>query len=111
MTRPTLTDLRDELRRGGAAEGDVRCEGWHLDGACLESGVVIVNPMPSYVISACHELLHRMHPKWGHKRIDRELRHLLYEASSDDVAAFYRAYRRKARKLSRPVTVQPTTKD
>lgn len=101
---PTLADLCDELRRGGIVESEIRSPEYHIDGVCLEDGTIVLNQKPSYVLVALHELLHRMHPRWGEARVERESHYVLQRMSDDDVARFYRRSRRRATVRRRPVT-------
>ena len=104
--RPTVADLWDELRRGGLAEATLLNGKYHLDGACVGGAICFVDPRPSYVLSCLHELLHRMHPRWQEKRIEAESRRLLSEMSAADVTRFYRSAKRRARRFTKPVTIE-----
>ncbi len=76
----------------------------HIHGLC-SGKEVIVNPVPSTVDTICHELIHRLHPRWGEKRVWREARRLVRDLSDDEAKKWYRTYQRVARK-ARTVTVE-----
>jgi hypothetical protein len=102
---PTLTDLRDELRRGGVVEADVHDAREHIHGLCYPDGRIIVSPKAKTVETLLHELTHRQHPGWGEARVQRETAYVLRRMSDEDVASLYRLYRRMARKARKPITV------
>jgi hypothetical protein len=106
MTRPTLDDMRDELEKGRILESDLRSKSHHIAGYCdFIAGQVHVNPRPMIVEALLHELIHRRHPKWSEKTVDREAKALLSKMTEDQVATFYRRYQLLARKRRAPKSV------
>lgn len=104
--RPTLDELRDELGRGGIVEAEIRNPGSHISGYCdHDTQIVVVNPKPELTDTILHELMHRRWPRWGEARVRGETRRLLSTMTDADVAAFVRAYRRRAHRLRRPVAL------
>jgi hypothetical protein len=67
----------------------------HLDGLC-EGGLVTVNPVPSVVETCAHEILHRIRPRWGERRVYREARKLLASMGDTEVRKWYRTFQRVA---------------
>ena len=99
MTHPTLDEIKTELARGGIVEAPISADGLHVAGCCdLVTGIVAVNPLPELADTIIHELTHRMHPRWGEKRVERETKWLMRRMGDADVAAVVRLYRRKAHK-------------
>lgn len=105
---PTLDDLWAEFRRGRIVEAMLIEPGYHLHGLCdYDSGAVLVNPQPHTVAVLLHELLHRRFPRWGEARVERETHRIVSRMTDAEIASWYRAYRRTARRLTRPVVVEP----
>ena len=92
---------------GGLVEASLRNDKFHLDGACVGGASCFVDPAPSYVLAALHELLHRRFPRRREKWIDHESRRLLGEMTAQDLRKFYNAHRRRARRFTKPVVIQP----
>jgi hypothetical protein len=70
------------------------------------SGNVYVDPVPNLVDTLIHELLHRRYPRWGEKRVSDTAHRLTMAMSDDERRAWYRAYQRAAKRLSKPVHVE-----
>lgn len=94
--------LRDEMKRGGVHEADIRDPAWHLDGLC-EGEKVYVNPAPGVVEVLLHELCHRRFKKWGERRVLSETRRLVGYLSERELREWYRQYQRVAVKRKTPV--------
>lgn len=103
----TLEEVRAALRKGGVAEGEILNDENHVSGICREDGTIVLNPAPGVVEVLLHELIHRLHWRWGEKRVQAEAGRLLSRMTDHDVRAFYRAYRKRAKKLPSPVTLKP----
>lgn len=100
----TLTELREELARGGIVEAENRDSGHHISGYCdHDTQVVVVNPRPELADTVLHELAHRRYPRWGETRVKFETLRLLSHMTDADVADLCRAYHRRARRLKRAV--------
>ena len=98
---PSLDDLRDELDRGRVWECSLRDPHWRLDG--LQDGEnIYIDPRPAILETLCHELLHRMKPRWSERRVTREARRLLSQMGETEIATWWRRYQRIKRK-GRPV--------
>jgi hypothetical protein len=99
-----LKQLRAELKKGGIHEAPLKAKGWHLDGLCdHEKGAVYVDPAPTITEILLHELLHRLYPRWGEKRVDRTARQLLRGMTSRQVRWWAREYQHTKRTLKDPV--------
>ena len=106
MTHATLEELADEFRKGKIVEALLIEPGYHIHGLCdYDTGHVLVNPQPHTVAVLLHELIHRRHPRWGEARVERETSRLIGRMSDAEVALWYRAYQKAAKKFTRPVRV------
>lgn len=100
-----LKRLRAELKKGGIHEAQLRAKGWHIDGLCdHEKGAVYVDPAPTITEILLHELLHRMYPRWGEKRVDKTSRQLLRAMTSRQVRWWARNYEQIKHTLTTPVS-------
>ena len=105
--RATLEEVWAELQKGAITEAALHDPLMHVDGLCdYGSQRVYVNPKPSLVETLLHELIHRRWPRWGEKRVDTEAKRLLCEMSNAEVAKWYRAFQRTARKRKSPRVIE-----
>ncbi len=108
MIHVTLAELAAEFRRGKIVEAVLIEPQYHVHGLCdFESGAVLINPQPHTVAVLLHELIHRRYPRWGEARVERETQRLVARMSDAEVMTWYRNYQRVARKVPRPVRVDP----
>ena len=99
-----LKTLREEFRKGGIHEAQLKAHGYHLDGLCdFDKGAVYVDPAPSVVETLLHEVLHRRYPRWGEARVDRTANRLLRSMNSRQVQWWYRQFKRHKTTLKTPV--------
>ena len=103
MSVPDLSDLYDELERGKVYECSLRDPRWHLDGL-REGDSIYIDPRPAILEAVLHELLHRLKPSWGERRVTSEARRLLARMKDGDMATWWRAYQRIKRKCA-PVEI------
>ena len=68
MTQPDLDDLWDELHRGKVYECSLYSPKAHFDGL-MEGGVIYIDPRSALLETLLHELLHRLKPRWGERRV------------------------------------------
>lgn len=73
-----------------------------LDGMC-QGRMVYINPAPSVVETAIHELVHRVRPRWCERRVMRESRRILVQLGDRGVRRWYRQYRHVARQRASTV--------
>ena len=99
----TLAELWAELGKGGVTEAHITAPDMHVDGLCVFPHQVYVNPAPNIVLTLLHELMHRRHPRWSERRVDRESKALLGHMSDKDVKRWYRAYQKAKRVSTRTV--------
>lgn len=59
---------------------------------------ITINPAPSVVDSAIHEILHRLHPEWSENYVRRTTAYLLRRMTDEEVQAFYLEFQKRARK-------------
>lgn len=97
--------LRDELKRGGVHEADIRDPKWHIDGLC-DGRKVYVNPAPGVVEALIHELTHRRYPRWSETRVLSESKRLMAFLSEREVREWYRTFQRVAVKRKTPVRLE-----
>ncbi len=99
--------VRAEMKKGRIFEAAlVSEEGECLDGMVEKAtGDIYIDPGPQLVELFIHEALHRAFPRWGERRICKTA-HLLVMAMSDaERRSWYRAYRKTAKKMTKPVMV------
>lgn len=95
QAHPTLDEIRAELRKGRIYEAAISEAGLHISGVCHSDGKIVVNKYsPELADTIAHELIHRMHPRWGEKRVHRETARLIRGMTETEVAALIKAYRR-----------------
>jgi hypothetical protein len=92
--------LRDEvwreLRKGrDIKEAYVNGDKEGLDIYGLNDGqTVYVNPAHVLVETAIHELIHRVKPRWGERRVRAETQRIVKTFEDADVLRWYRQYQR-----------------
>ncbi len=59
---------------------------------------ITVNPAPSVVDSAIHEILHRLQPSWSESYVRRTTTLIMRRMTDEEVAAFYDEYTKRAKK-------------
>lgn len=102
-SRISIEDVWNELQRGRVYQCSLRDPQWHLDGY-RRGESVYVDPRPAIVLTLLHELLHRLRPTWGERRVDTESKRLISRMSGADMARWWAAYNRIKRK-TKPVEV------
>lgn len=109
VSHPTFADLMGELRRSPVIAAKIKDEAQHVGGLCYEpGGLIVIDEAVCTAEVITHEVLHRMHPRWGERRVEREADYLMRRMSDEDVARLYRTYRRVRYQRSRPVILPPT---
>lgn len=100
--------VSEELRKGLIFEAPiVGSADHHIEGLCnWETQEVTVNPAPNVVDTLIHELLHRRFPKWSEERVRVETWRVMRQMSDTDVQAWYRKYKRLARRKTKPVRLR-----
>jgi hypothetical protein len=105
-TKAHLDDLWAEFQRGKIVEALLVEPHYHVHGLCdYDSGAVIVNPQPHTVAVLLHELLHRRYPRWSEARVEAEALRLLGSMDDATVATWFKAYRKAAKRMKRPIQV------
>ena len=101
-----MAELRTEFAHGNVFQAEIHSEGELVEGLYEPaSGAVYVDPVPNVVDTLIHELLHRRYPRWGEKRVSETAHKLVTSMSDEERRAWYRAYKKVARKMTRPVRV------
>jgi hypothetical protein len=114
MPRHTVKQLVEavssELRRGLVFEARIiGGPDEHVEGVCrFDSQEITVNPAPNVVDTLIHELLHRRFPTWSEERVRRETWRVMKQMTPEDVAVWYRKYKRLAKRKSKPVRLRST---
>lgn len=67
---------------------------------------ITVNPAPSVVDTAIHEILHRLHPTWSENYVRRTTTLIMRRMTDAEVSAFYDEFQRRARKRKRPMRIE-----
>ena len=86
-----LISVLAELGAGGIAEGAIHDAASFTSGLC-EGRSVTIDPDVDVVMVLIHELIHRLHPAWGERRVDSmtmALARRLSEAQLRQIAAEY----------------------
>ena len=90
-------DVWAELRKGnGIVTAYLSMPGYHLDGLC-EGTKVYVNPVPSQVETIIHELIHRVRPRWGERRVRSTAQQLLSRMDDREVKRWHRQFQKVTR--------------
>lgn len=101
-----LADLVEEFHKGEIYEAPLESDGEHCLGAMTEDDQrVYVDPAPLVVEILFHELLHRRHPRWGERRVERTAARLLAHLSDQQKRRWYLCYQLAVRRQSWPVKV------
>lgn len=96
-----LASVEDELTKGLIFEAPIvsTTNSEHIEGLCSwETSKITVNPSVSVVDTLIHELLHRRYPKWSEERVRVHTWRLMRSLTPHDVQAWYRTYKRLAKK-------------
>ncbi len=101
-----MTELRAELAKGRVYQSEIQSDGELVEGLYEPgSGNVYVDPSPNVVDTLLHELLHRRYPRWGERRVSQTAHRLVSAMSDSERRSWYRAYRKTAKKMTKPVMV------
>ncbi len=68
-----------------------------------EAQRVVVNPAPHVLDTLVHELLHRIHPRWGERRVVHEARRIVITMTDAEQRRWYRQYERVRRIQRKPI--------
>jgi hypothetical protein len=95
-----------ELGSGRITEAYLPSDKHHFVEGEIAGGHITVNPAPSVVDSAIHEILHRLHPTWSENYIRRTTTHIMRRMTDEEVQAFYLEFQRRSRKRKRPMRIE-----
>jgi hypothetical protein len=104
LENPLLEDLWNNFQEGHVYECNLRSDTLQVDG--LQEGKnIYIDPRPAILETLLHELLHRVKPRWGEKKVAKRAK--LLKAQMDETAKrqWWLAYRR-IKKVRRPVEVE-----
>jgi hypothetical protein len=87
-----------ELGSGRITEGFIESTPGHFIEGCEDGGHITVNPAPSVVDTAIHEILHRLHPDWDENYVRRTTGYIMRRMHDSEIQAFYEEFQRRARK-------------
>jgi hypothetical protein len=95
-----ITDLEAELANGRIYEATlITDDGSHLMGMCdTTAQTITIDPKVLIVSTLIHELIHRLHPAWGERRVRLAEKRALRQLSQHDIQVWYRRYKRAVRK-------------
>lgn len=91
-----------ELGSGRITEAYIPSEKRYFVEGEINGQHITVNPAPSVVDSAIHEILHRLNPGWDERYVRRTTTFLLRRMSDDEIQAMYEEFQRRARKRKSP---------
>jgi hypothetical protein len=86
-----------ELGSGKITEAYLPSDKHHYVEGLIEGQHITVNPAPSVVDSAIHEILHRMHPEWSENYVRRTTSLLMRRMTDEEIAAFYAEFQKRKR--------------
>jgi hypothetical protein len=95
-----------ELGSGRITEAFLPSDKRHFVEGYISGQHITVNPAPSVVDSAIHEILHRLQPAWSESYVRRTTTLILRRMTDEEVAAFYAEFQKRARKRKRPVRLR-----
>ena len=99
-----LDELWDELQRGRIWECSLRSDTFQMLGLQMGPNVYI-DPRTCILEVVLHELLHRLKPRWGERKVEREANLLMRDMSEADKRKWWVAYK-KIRRIGKPVDVE-----
>lgn len=95
-----------ELGSGKITEAFLPSDPDHFVEGYISGNHITVNPAPSVVDSAIHEILHRLHPSWSESYVRRTTSLIMRRMTDEEVAAFYAEFQKRARKRKRKVRIE-----
>lgn len=105
--RPSLSEIVEEMERGGLLEGSIDTKGFHLAGYCDQATEVIsIDPYPELCRAVLHELIHRKHKRLPEARVKEETARLLSSMNTAQVRQFCEDYQQVRRKTRRTIIVE-----
>jgi hypothetical protein len=87
-----------ELGAGRITEGYLPSLKSHFVEGEISGQHITVNPAPSVVDTAIHEILHRLHPSWSENYVRRTTTLVMRRMTDEEVQAFYLEFQKRARK-------------
>ena len=91
-----------ELGSGRITEAYLPSEKHHYVEGLIEGQHITVNPAPSVVDSAIHEILHRLHPTWSENYVRRTTTLIMRRMTDAEIHAFYQEFQKRKRTRKRP---------
>jgi hypothetical protein len=101
---PLLDQLWAEMQKGRIYECPLLHKVEQVEGV-QEGKKIYIDPRLAVLDTLVHELLHRLKPKWGERRVWKETSTVMCRFSEADKRRWWRAYR-KIKKVSCPVEVE-----
>lgn len=90
-----------ELGSGHITEAYLASDSHHYVEGMIEGQHITVNPAPSVVDSAIHEILHRLHPVWSEPYVRRTTSFIMRRMTDEEVQAFYVEFQKRKRMRKR----------
>jgi hypothetical protein len=104
MTDDLVAELTEEFSKGKIFEARLNSlrKREHLYGIFDEDRLeIVIDPRRAIVETLIHELLHRRYPKWSERRVRQAEKRIMADMALEDVWAWYRRYKRIAKKFGR----------
>ncbi len=95
-----------ELGSGRITEAYLPSDKHHFVEGIITGQHITVNPAPSVVDSAIHEILHRLHPDWNENYIRRTVTFIMRRMTDEEVQAFYQEFQKRAKKRRTPLKIE-----
>lgn len=95
-----------ELGAGRITEAFLPSElGYFVEGNITGTHIT-VNPAPSVVDTAIHEILHRLNPQWSENYVRRTTTLIMRRMTDEEIQAFYVEFQKRARKRKRAKRIE-----
>ena len=95
-----------ELGSGRITEAYLPSEKHYFVEGYTEGKHITVNPAPSVVDTAIHEILHRLHPSWSENYVRRTTSLIMRRMTDEEIAAFYSEFQKRKRTRKRPRKIE-----
>lgn len=104
MMEDLVAELSEEFGKGKIFEARLNSlrKREHLYGIVdPDRREIVIDPRRAIVETLIHELLHRRFPKWSERKVRQAEKRIMAEMALEDMWAWYRRYRRTAKKSGR----------
>lgn len=86
---PLLVEVIAAIGAGRLMVESIHSDEAFVDGMMEPDGYVTINPAPSIVDTAIHEMLHRMRPQWSERAVRAKTTRLIRQLSDPEIDRLY----------------------